>query len=348
MSGGLGSRFWPKSRKNMPKQFLKTVGEKTMIECTIDRINGIIDNDKIYVVTNKIYTPIIKNILKIDDKHIFMEPLNKETATCIGLAAVKLLKKDFDATMVVLPSDHYIDGHENFEKMLVKGIQCAAEGDFLVTMGINPTRPESGYGYIEKGDEIEKGFFRVKRFVEKPNADVAKSFIEKGSYLWNSGMFIWRADRLLKEIKKYIPELYKSLMRIYEFIDTPSEENVIKEEYEKIDGISIDFGVMQRTHRAAVLETSFVWDDIGSFTAFERFMSKDNDGNIVNNCDTGFFDVKDTMVLGNGRMVAAIGIKNMIIVDTEDVVLICPRERCQEVKELVKKLSSDNSMERFI
>lgn len=348
MSGGLGSRFWPKSRKSMPKQFLKIVGDKTMIECTIDRIKGIIDDDKIYVVTNKMYAPIIKNILKMDDKHIFMEPLNKETATCIGLAAVKLLKKDFDATMVVLPSDHYIEGHENFEKTINRGIQSAAEGDFLVTLGINPTRPESGYGYIEKGDEIEKGFFKVKRFVEKPNVDVAKSFIEKGSYLWNSGMFIWRADRLLREIKKYIPELYRSLMKIYEFVDTPYEETVIKEEYEKIDGISIDFGVMQRTHRAAVIETNFVWDDIGSFNAFDRFIERDKDGNIINNCNAGLLDVKDTMILGNSRMIAAIGIKDMIIVDTEDVVLICPRERCQDVKELVKKLSSDNSLERFV
>lgn len=161
-------------------------------------------------------------------------------------------------------------------------------------------------------------------------------------------MFIWRADRLLREIKKYIPELYRSLMKIYEFVDTPYEETVIKEEYEKIDGISIDFGVMQRTHRAAVIETNFVWDDIGSFNAFDRFIERDKDGNIINNCNAGLLDVKDTMILGNSRMIAAIGIKDMIIVDTEDVVLICPRERCQDVKELVKKLSSDNSLERFV
>lgn len=201
MSGGLGSRFWPKSRKSLPKQFLKTVGDKTMIECTIDRISNIIPRERTYVVTNKTYVPIIKDLLKISDDNIFKEPLNRETASCIGLAAVKLLKKDFEAVMVVLPSDHVIIGQENFEATLQIGIDAAIENDYLVTMGIKPTRPESGYGYAEMGAEIEKGMYRIKRFVEKPNIDVAKSFIEKGSYLWNSGMFIWRADTLYAKLQ---------------------------------------------------------------------------------------------------------------------------------------------------
>lgn len=348
MSGGMGSRFWPKSRKSLPKQFLKTVGDKTMIECTVDRISNIIPKERICVVTNSTYVPIIDKLLNLEGENIFKEPLNKETASCIGLAAVKLLKKDFEAVMVVLPSDHVIMGQDNFEAILKTGIDAAREKDYLVTMGIKPSRPESGYGYIEMGEELESGMFRVKRFVEKPNIDVAKSFLDKGSYLWNSGMFIWRADRLLREIKKYLPDLYKSLMKIYEYIGTPEEERIIEEEYEKIDPISIDFGVMQRTHRAVVLETNFIWDDIGSFTSLERFLSKDENNNLVSGCETGLLEVENTMILGNKRLIAGIGLKDMLIVDTEDVIFICPKDRCQEIKVLVKKISTNVEFERFI
>ncbi|MCX7950693.1 MAG: mannose-1-phosphate guanylyltransferase [Clostridiales bacterium] len=201
MSGGLGSRFWPKSRKGLPKQFLKIIGQKTMIENTVDRISTIIPRENIYVVTNQNYVGIIKKILKFDEKNIFKEPINKETASCIGLAAVKLLKKDFEATMVVLPSDHLIVGQEDFELTIKKAVEVAQDGDYLVTMGITPTRPESGYGYIEVGEQIQDGVCRVKRFIEKPNIDVATSFLEKGNFLWNSGMFVWRADTLHTKLR---------------------------------------------------------------------------------------------------------------------------------------------------
>jgi len=348
LSGGLGLRFWPKSRKNLPKQFLKVLGEKTMIENTVERISNIIPNDRICIVTNNIYVDKINEILKIKSSNIFKEPLNKETASCIGLAAIKLLKRDFEATMVVLPSDHVIEGQEEFERAIVKAIDVAQDGDYLVTFGINPTRPESGYGYIEVGDTIEEGVYKVKRFIEKPNVDVAASLIEKGNFLWNSGMFVWRADRLLREIKKYLPDLYKNLMRIYEYIGTPDEERVIREEYEKIDGISIDFGVMQRTHRAVVIPTNFVWDDIGSFTSLERFLNRDEHGNVISNCEAAVLDVRNTTIIGEKRLIAAIGVKDMLIVDTDDVVLICPKDRSQSIKDLVKKISNIEELERFI
>lgn len=348
MSGGLGSRFWPKSRRSLPKQFLRTVGGKTMVECTVDRVKNIIPEDRINIVTNKAYVPIIQKLMNMPDENIFMEPQNKETASCIGLAAVKLLKRDLDAVMVVLPSDHVIEGQESFESTLRAAIKLASEGDYLVTMGIKPTRPESGYGYIEKGEEISSGIFKVKRFVEKPNVDVARSFLEKGSYLWNSGMFVWRAERLLKEIKRYLPDLYKSLTRIYEFVGTPLEEQVINEEYIKIDGISIDFGVMQRTQRAAVIDTNFVWDDIGSFTAMERFLHPDASGNILVCSEHSLLDVRNTTILGDKRLIAAIGLEDMLIVDTEDVVLVCPKSRCQDIKELVKNMSKQDEFERFM
>lgn len=217
LSGGLGLRFWPKSRKNLPKQFLKVLGEKTMIENTVERITNIIPNDRICIVTNNIYVEKINEILKIKSSNIFKEPLNKETASCIGLAAIKLLKRDFEATMVVLPSDHVIEGQEEFERAIIKAIDVAQDGDYLVTFGINPTRPESGYGYIEVGDTIEDGVYKVKRFIEKPNVDVAASFIEKGNFLWNSGMFVWRADpRLTKvRLKRYLFIYFSIMVKLY-------------------------------------------------------------------------------------------------------------------------------------
>jgi mannose-1-phosphate guanylyltransferase len=201
---------------------------------------------------------------------------------------------------------------------------------------------------MAKQDEIQQCAYKVKRFVEKPNIDVAKSFLEKGNYFWNSGMFIWRADRLLREIKKYLPDLYKSLMKIYENLGTPQEEEVINEEYAKIDGISIDFGVMQRTHRAVVLETGFDWDDIGSFTSLERFMNKDEANNVISGNEASLLEVQNTTILGDKRLIAAIGLKDMLIVDTDDVVLICPKDKCQDIKELVKRMSKQDEFERFM
>lgn len=321
-----------------------------MIETTIDRIARLIPRENICVVTNKAYVELIQKLEGIRGENVFEEPLNRETATCIGLAAVKLLKRDPKALMVALPADHVIIGEDRFEQAVLTGIKMAEEGEYLVTLGIKPERPESGYGYIEKGTELKPGIFSVKRFVEKPNVEVARSFLDKGSYLWNSGMFIWRADRLLREIKKYLPELYGCLMRIYNAVGSVEEESITFREYEKIDGISIDFGVMQRTNKAVVLQTDFVWDDIGSFNSLERFLNRDESGNIISDSCHEFIDVRNSIVVGNGdrKLIAAIGIKDLLIVDTEDVLLVCPRERSQEIKDLVSKLVEEEAKGRFI
>lgn len=252
LAGGKGSRLYPLSRNNQPKQFLKIINEKSFLVNTVERIKPLIDRENIYVVTNRDYEDKIKEeVQDIKEENIFIEPANKETATCIGLSAVRLLKQDADAVMVVLPSDHYIQGEKEYLDTLSQAVEMANRRRCIVTLGIEPTRPETGYGYIEMGDRSTGNIstYKIARFTEKPNLEVAKDFLLKGTYLWNSGMFVFRADVILREIEKYIPKMHKSLMEIYKYIGENNEEQVIKEQYEIIDGISIDFGVMQKQEK---------------------------------------------------------------------------------------------------
>ncbi|MGL5479788.1 MAG: mannose-1-phosphate guanylyltransferase, partial [Clostridium sp.] len=253
LAGGKGSRLYPLSRVEKPKQFLKVINEKSFLVNTVERITPLIEKENIYVVTNKDYEDQIKEDLSdINENNIITEPMNKETATCIGLSAVRLLKEDNDAVMVVLPSDHHIENEKAYIETLSQAVDMANRRRCIVTLGIAPTRPETGYGYIEMGDRVSgiRAAYKVARFTEKPNTDVAKDFIYKGTYLWNSGMFIFRADVILREIGKYLPDMYKSLMEIYKHIGEEDQDEVIEEEYRKINGISIDFGIMQKTRKA--------------------------------------------------------------------------------------------------
>ncbi|MDI6619378.1 MAG: mannose-1-phosphate guanylyltransferase [Clostridiales bacterium] len=352
MSGGMGTRFWPRSRYSMPKQFLRTVGNKTMIQYTVGRISKCLPYDNICIVTNKDYVRTVKRQLpKIKDENIFLEPFNKETATCIGFAAIKLYKRDPDAVMVVLPSDHVIQNTDEFRKTINEALRIAKSEDLMVTMGVVPQRPETAYGYIEIGREID-GYgdipaFMVKRFTEKPNKTIAQIFLNKGTFLWNSGMFVWKASVLLQEINKYLPELYNNLMSMSKVIGSPDEDELIKKEYKKIDGISIDYGVMERSMNTAVLKTRFEWDDIGSWNALEKYYMKDDDDNIINGlCST--IDTKNCMIFGDNRLIATIGVSNLIVVDAGDIMLICDRERDQDIKEMVKQLSSQRGFDKFI
>lgn len=352
MSGGMGTRFWPKSRHNMPKQFLRTIGERTMIQNTVDRIEKCIPNDNICIVTNRNYLRMIRRQLpKVKNCNTFIEPHNKETATCIGFAAIRLMKKDPDAVMIVLPSDHMITNVDEFEKTIHEALKIAKNEDLLVTMGIIPSRPETAYGYIETGYPLseyrEIPAFKVKRFTEKPNKTIAQIFVDKGTFLWNSGMFVWKASVLLKEIEKYLPELYLSLMVMSAAIGTPDEDAIISKEYEKIDGISIDFGIMEKSPNVAVLKTILDWDDIGSWNALEKYYLKDDENNIVNGLCSSI-DTRNCMIFGDDRLIATIGVNNLLVVDTGDTILICDRERDQDIKEIVKQLNNQRGFDRFI
>ncbi|KPU44540.1 alginate biosynthesis protein AlgA [Oxobacter pfennigii] len=352
MSGGMGTRFWPRSRNSMPKQFLRTVGEKTMIQGTVDRISKCINHENICIVTNRNYIKTItKQLPGIKNENIFIEPYNRETATCIGLAAIKLLSRDPDALMIVLPSDHVIQNTREFRKAIEAAIKIARRDDVLVTFGVVPTRPETAYGYIETGGLIEVNntipAYKVKRFTEKPNKTVAQMFLDKGTFLWNSGMFVWKAQTLLDEMEKYLPDLYLSLMTMKESIGKPNEEKIIENEYKKVDGISIDFGVMEKSLKITVLKTNMDWDDIGNWNALEKYYLKDDDNNIVNALCSSI-DTKNCIIFGNERLIATIGVNNLLVVDAGDTVLICDRERDQDIKEMVKQLQMMRGFDKFI
>lgn len=349
LAGGKGSRLYPLSRADQPKQFLKLINDKSFLVNTVDRIIPIIDRDNIYVVTNMDYREKVKNeLIEIKEENIFVEPANKETATCIGLSAVKLLKQDANAVMVVLPSDHYIQGEKSYIDTLSQAIEMANKRRCIVTLGIEPNRPETGYGYIEMGERTTGNIptYKVARFTEKPNLEVAKDFILKGTYLWNSGIFIFRADVILREIEKYLPKLHKPLMEIYKSLGEENEEVVIQEQYELIDGISVDFGVMQKTRKAYVIKCDFSWDDMGSFGALSRLLGTYRNNNISQNVYID--ECENCSIFGDKNLIIGFGIKDLVVVDAGDVILVMDKNKDQEIKHLLNKLNKQSKYNKFL
>jgi mannose-1-phosphate guanylyltransferase len=323
-----------------------------MIQLTVDRINKFISLENIYMVTNKSHVQNINHQLpEIDNRNILIEPLIKETAACIGYSAVKLLKQDKDAVMIVLPSDHYIQDEQEYMNTIIKGLDIAIKNNCLVTMGIKPTRPETAYGYIETGKKVDSledaSVYKVKRFTEKPNKEKAQEFIEKGTYLWNSGMFIWKASVLLEQYKEFLPDMYECLMNISDAVDTEYEAQIVEQEYAKIDGISIDYGILEKSNAVYVMETNFMWDDIGSWTALERYLKQDDNGNSTKGI-VKTLDSRNCILYGDKRLIAAVGVEDLIVVETEDVILVCKKDRDQDIKQLLKCLGAESELEIYI
>lgn len=349
LAGGRGSRLYPLSRAKEPKQFLKVINNNSFLVNTIERISPLVEKENIYVVTNEEYLEKMKEELKdIKYENIFTEPSNKETATCIGLSAVRLLKKDADAVMIVLPSDHYIEDEKSYVDTLKQAVELANRRKGIVTLGIKPTRPETGYGYIQMGERINGDIptFKVTRFTEKPNIEVAKDFLIKGDYLWNSGMFTFRADVILREIQKYLPNLYKSLMEIYKHLGEEDEDEVIRQQYKGIEGISIDFGVMQKTRKAYVIKGDFLWDDIGSFTALSRFLKYDSKNNVSDK--VYLEECENCSIFGGKNLIIGLGVKDLVVVDAGDVILVMDSSRDQEIKYLLNKIKKESKFNNYL
>lgn len=349
LAGGKGTRLYPLSRTNNPKQFLNIINDKSFLRYTVDRIKPIVNKENIFIVTNKDYLEKVKQeIPEINKDNIIVEPANKETATCIGLSAVRFLKKDKDATMIVLPSDHYIQGEKEFRDVINQALELVERKRGLVTLGISPTRPETGYGYIQMGSRLNVGIasYKVDRFLEKPNTEVAKDLLIKGNYLWNSGMFIWRADVYLRECEKYLPKMYNNLMKIYQSIGKENEQEIILDQYNLIEGISVDFGIMQKTRKAYVVKCDFKWDDIGSFQSLSRFLKEFRGNNSIGNAFMK--DSENCCVFADNNLVIGFGVKDLIIVNTGDVVLVMDKSKDQELKHLVGEMKNMKSMEKYI
>jgi mannose-1-phosphate guanylyltransferase len=348
MAGGVGSRFWPRSRKKNPKQVLNIFGTNTLLQETVSRVSDLIPFSQIYIVTtSELVQHIRKQLPDLADDNIIIEPVGKNTAPCIGLAAQILMERDPDGIMVVLPADHLISDRERFIVCLNQAIETAESDDSLVTIGITPTQPETGYGYIQYDRDHEKSesAYRVKTFAEKPNLETAKRFLESGDFLWNSGMFIWSVKRILKEIELSLPELYAALMAIGALSDD-EKESQFEHIYEGLRPISIDYGVMEKAKNVAVVKGDFNWSDIGNWAEVYRLSPKDKDGN-VNLDGHVLIDTNNCLVDSTDLLVATVGVKDLIIINTSDALLICHRDHAQNVKRVVEQMER-NQLDKYL
>ena len=348
MAGGVGSRFWPVSRRRKPKQLVDLVGDGPMIEQTLERISPIVNPDQRWIVTNHEQKSMIMEVLpSFSEQQFILEPVGRNTAPAIGLAAIRLLKADPDAVMMVFPADHLIDDEAAFRDCLMSTVKVVAESDTLATIGIEPTRPETGYGYIQidySAVPLFDSIYKVKTFAEKPNVQTAKLFLESGEFLWNSGIFVWRADTIMKQIAENLPIWYAGLMEISEALGTPNAEKVTADVFTPRKGISIDYAVMERAPRVAVARGTFGWSDVGSWDEVWRIMPHDEEGNAVRG-NVLCVDSKNSLVQVGEKLVALVGVEDLIIVETDDAILVCPRNKSQDVRAIVdalEKLGKEN------
>lgn len=345
MAGGRGERFWPKSRNDRPKQFLSLTSDgETMIRKTVKRLSPIVEAEDIFIVTNAAYTELVKEQLPdIPAENILAEPCARNTAPCISFAAAVIGRKYDDAIMLVLPSDHLI-GYENiYIKTLKKAVSVAENGKNLVTIGITPTYPETGYGYINFGKECGDAY-EVEKFVEKPDLPTAKKYLSSGKYLWNSGMFVWKISSIMADMKEFMPGIYEGALRIGESFGSDDFEEILVKEFTAFTSESIDFGIMEKASDIYTIPGSFGWDDVGSWLAVERINETDDNKNFTDG-DVITIDAKRTTICGGKRLIAAVGTSDIIIVDTDDVLLVCSKNNTQDVKKVISQLKEQGRNE---
>lgn len=344
MAGGKGVRFWPRSREKKPKHLLNIVSEKTIIRETVDRIKQRIPADNILVVTGKKHARhLIRQLPEIPLSNILIEPVGRNTAACIGLAALHVRRKAPEGIMVVLPSDHAIADSLKFIDVIDAAAQTASEENGLVTIGITPASVQTGFGYIERAALLKKvgqaEVFRVKSIREKPDFQTASAFVQSGNFYWNSGMFVWKASVILREINRWLPDLYAGLMKIDAALGSPKEAAVLPRVYKKLASLSIDYGVMEKADNVLMLNGDFGWSDVGSWDALWEISAKDLSGNVaLNNSRVIAENAEGSLIYAPGKLTALIGVKDLIIVETKDALLICRKGRSQDVKGVVEKL----------
>ena len=338
LAGGSGTRFWPKSRKDQPKQLLDIIGTSPLIAQTLERLEGLFTRERVLVVTQVRQLEGVRKHIDLPDENLIGEPYSRNTAAAIGLAALELKRREGEeAVFAVLPSDHYIDDLDAFLKTLLLAKEVARMG-FLVTIGIRPRYPETGYGYIELGDPLLdlgfQGIYHVKRFVEKPDLSTAARYVEQGNFLWNSGTFVWQVKTLLEAIARHLPELYKGLQQIEQADHAPE---TLKSIYKDLPDISIDYGVMEKADNCAVVLGDYGWSDVGSWSALAELLEKDERGNVQRG-EVVSVDCSNSVLYSDDGLIGALGLRDMVVVYSGGAVLVCPVERAQDVRKLVEKL----------
>ena len=349
MAGGVGARFWPYGSMKLPKQFLPVADfSETMLQLTIKRIKDIIPYERIFIITNAQHVnEVKKQVPRIPLDNIIGEPIGRNTAPCVGLASIILKQFDEQARMLVVPADHLISDQEAFKLTVTAGLEFIENKDAIVTLGINPTHPETGYGYIQFVDDTyltvephksEKvNIYKVKTFAEKPTVETAKQFLESGDFLWNSGMFIFRSDTILAEIKRSLPDLFHELLKIEKDIHTNKFAATLGKVYSQIRSISIDYGVMEKAKNVYVIKGNFVWSDLGSWDEVFRIKTKDKNSNVMTG-DSFIKDSKGNLIMSTRGFTGVIGVEDLIVINTKEGLLICKRGRSQEVKEIIDYL----------
>jgi len=345
MAGGVGSRLWPRSRARTPKQFIDLTSSRTMLQDSYARLLPTIPAENILVGVGVQYAPTVREQLPdIPPQNIVIEPSGRGTAPAIGLGALHIAQRDPDAVMVVVTADHHIGDAERFRRALMAAVQTATEGH-LVTLGITPTFPSTGYGYIRRGellrrlDEFE--VYRALRFTEKPNATMAQAFLDSGLYCWNSGMFIWKVSAIQREFERQMPTLHAQLREIAQALGTPDERTVLERVWAGVEKQTIDYGIMEHARNVAVMSVCIDWNDIGSWRTLMELLERDADGNVVEGTHIGI-DTRNTLIYCPKKLIATIGIENLIIVETDDALLICAQDRCQDVREIVRQLQAQD------
>jgi mannose-1-phosphate guanylyltransferase len=341
MAGGKGERFWPASTDRVPKPFLNIIGDKSLIQLTVERAGKIIPLDRIFIVLGIEHLDIAKKQLgMLPDTNFIVEPDGRDTAPCIGYSALFILNKDKDAVMVVLPADQFIPDLNGFADVILEAARCAATGDYFITIGIKPSRPETGYGYIhayERFDIIEDSkCYKVSRYVEKPDLKKAMEYLAEGNYFWNGGIFVWRADAVMRGIERYMPDLYSGLIQINDSYRENREEEVNRI-FKTLPKKSIDYGLMEKADNVLMIPSRFAWDDVGAWSSLKRVYEPDESGNYIKG-DVTRIDTKDCVIFSDGIKVGTIGVSDLIVVVSENGVLVADINRAQEVREIVKRL----------
>lgn len=350
MAGGKGERFWPKSKLKLPKQFLSLMDDgETMIQKTVRRLSPLVEVEDIFVATNAAYKELVlQQIEGIPEENVLIEPVGKNTAPCIGLGAVHMQKRyGEDVVMVVLPSDAMIRQEEDFRALLAQAVQAAVAEKNLVTIGITPDSPNTGYGYIQydNAKPLEDiPAYMVKRFVEKPNAETAMQYLQSGDYLWNSGMFIWPVSVILEQLHLHMPENYHHLQKIAEHIGADDEKEILTAEFTEMQSISIDYGVMEKASDIVVLPAHFDWDDVGSWLAVERMMEADSQTNVLLG-DVIAVETSQCFVQNNSKLVALVGMEDTVVVNTDDVVLVCSKKHLASIPQVLRQLRAQGREE---
>lgn len=340
MAGGVGSRFWPISSEAFPKQFHDMLGTgESLLQRTFNRISKIVPAENISILTNTRYEELVKKQLPgLTDKRIVLEPAMRNTAPCILLAALKIHKENPDALMLVAPSDHWIEDEKAFSENIQSAFEACNEENLLMTLGIKPTFPNTGYGYIQYEENPTSEIKNVVRFTEKPDYKTAKGFLEQGNYLWNAGIFIWSVKTILAAFQNQLPEMYRLFAQGKEELNTPSEKDFILKNYSQAENISIDYGIMEKAEKVAILPATFDWNDLGTWGSLYEKLPKDDQNNAISGGKSLLMDSHNNMIrLPEGKIIVTESLNDTIVIDKENILLIVPKEKEQEIKQISAK-----------